>query len=71
MHQNLKHTIMKKQSIGLFSQINTRNFENLTTIISETLACGLNLPVSKKFSTADLWNIQRQGRRRIQRRFSF
>lgn len=62
---------MKKQSTGLFSQINTRNFENLTTIVSETLACGLNLSVSKKFSTADLWNIQRQGRRRLQRRLSF
>ena len=62
---------MKKQSTSLFSQIKTKHFENLTTIISETLACGLNLPVSKKFSTADLWNIQRQGRKRIQRRLSF
>lgn len=62
---------MKKQSTGLFSQMSKEQFENLTIVVKETLATGYNLPSHKKFTSADLWNIQRQGKTRIQRRFSF
>ncbi len=62
---------MKKQSTSLFSQMSKEQFENLTIVVKETLATGYNLPTGKKFTSADLWNIQRQGKTRIQRRFSF
>lgn len=61
---------MKKQSTSLFSTMSKEQIENLTAIVSETLATGYNLPPAKKFTTADLWNIQRQGKTRTQRRFS-
>ena len=62
---------MKKQSTSLFTQISTNQFEYLTTIVNETLATEFSNTKDKKFTAADLWNIQRQGKRRIQRRFSF
>ncbi len=62
---------MKKQSTSLFSQMSKEQFDNLTSVVKETLANGFNLPVIKKFTAADLWNIQRQGKMRTQRRFSF
>ncbi|MEP7107556.1 MAG: hypothetical protein ABI760_06225 [Ferruginibacter sp.] len=62
---------MKKQSNNLFATISKEQVENLTSIINETLASGFNNLQSKIFTHADLWNIQRQGKGRIQRRFSF
>lgn len=69
--KQLKLTIMKKQSTSLFSQISKEQFENLTSVVKETLANGFNLAATKTFTTADLWNIQRQSKMRNQRRFSF
>lgn len=66
-----KLTIMKKNSTNLFATISTEMVENLTTIVKETLATGFNQSKSKTFTAADLWNIQRQGKSRTQRRFSF
>ena len=62
---------MKKNSNTLFATISSTVVENLTTIVKETLANGFNAPKSKTFTSADLWNIQRQGKSRTQRRFSF
>ena len=61
---------MKMQKTSLFSQMSKEQFENLTTVVKETVATGFNLPVIKKFTAADLWNIQRHGKVRTQRRFS-
>ena len=62
---------MKKQSTSLFTQMSIAQLENLTTVVKETLAVGFNQPKSKIFTAADLWSIQRQGKSRTQRRFSF
>lgn len=60
---------MKKSSNGLFASISNINLQNLTSTIHETLAIG-NYQNAKTFTAADLWNIQRQGKSRIQRRYS-
>lgn len=62
---------MKRQSNTLFQTISSGLLENLTKVVKETLATSINQPQSKIFTAADLWNIQRQGKRRVQRRFSF
>ncbi|MBC7890260.1 MAG: hypothetical protein H7Z13_20485 [Ferruginibacter sp.] len=62
---------MKKQSASILTQISTEQLQRLTTIVTETVATGFDQPKGKKFTTADLWNIQRQGKTRIQRRFIF
>ena len=61
---------MKKLSTNLFTIISAKDVENLTTVVKETLAVSFNQQ-NKVFTAADLWNIQRQGKRREQRRFSF
>jgi len=62
---------MKKQSTASFIQISGTQLENLTAVVSETLATGFEVIKTKSFTTADLWNIQRQAKSRIQRRFIF
>ncbi|MEJ7587644.1 MAG: hypothetical protein WKI04_08790 [Ferruginibacter sp.] len=62
---------MKKQSNILFTQIATEQLLELTSIVKETLAPGFNNTKNKVFTSADLWNIQRQRKNRIQRRSSF
>ncbi|MEP7143555.1 MAG: hypothetical protein ABI707_11825 [Ferruginibacter sp.] len=59
---------MKKQSTGLFIQMSAQQLENLTSEVKETLAIGFDQHKSKIFTAADLWNIQRQGKSRTQRR---
>jgi hypothetical protein len=60
---------MKKQSNNQFSPISKEQTEQLTTVVSETIALGV-IPV-KIFSSADLWNIQRRGRSMMSRRNYF
>jgi hypothetical protein len=62
---------MRRQLTSLLSQLRTEQLEILTTLVKETLAIEYSLPKSKTFTSADLWNIQRQGKSRIQRRLSF
>lgn len=62
---------MKKQSTNLFTKISTQQFEALSAVVRETLAIGLKQPSTKVFTAAELWDIQRRGKSRIQRRFSF
>ena len=61
---------MKKSSNNLFATFSNIQLEKLTSIVNETIATGFNQPIIKKFTAADLWNIQRQGKNRIQRRYS-
>lgn len=61
---------MKKQSTTLFTQLSKDVVNNLTTIVSESLAKNYSSEQSKVFSAADLWNIQRQKRALVQRRFA-
>ncbi|MEP7110125.1 MAG: hypothetical protein ABI760_19170 [Ferruginibacter sp.] len=60
---------MKKQSFVLFSSMNKEDITNLAMGIKETIAFGLVEFRPKKFTAAELWNIQRQGKARIQRRY--
>ncbi|MEO6733953.1 MAG: hypothetical protein ABIN01_22205 [Ferruginibacter sp.] len=62
---------MKKQSTNLLAQISKLQLENLTAIVKETLATSITQPDTKRFTAAELWDIQRRGKTRIQRRFSF
>ena len=62
---------MKKQSETLFTQISNQQVNSLTTIVKETLAAGISKVAGKTFSAADLWNIQRQKKSMLQRRYSF
>lgn len=61
---------MKKQSKTLFTQIDEDQYKTMTTVVNETLASGFNQHSNKIFSTADLWNIQRQKRTTVQRRYA-
>ena len=60
---------MKKKSNSLFANLSNSQIENLTREVKETIAFEPGAAVSKTFTTADLWNIQRQARTRVQRRF--
>ncbi|MEP7110124.1 MAG: hypothetical protein ABI760_19165 [Ferruginibacter sp.] len=62
---------MKKQSNMLFVKFGKDALANLTMEVKETLAAGFKLPGQKAFTAADLWNIQRQRRSMVQRRFLF
>ena len=62
---------MKKTLNKLFSSLSNQQLNNLTKVVDETIATDFNLSNSKVFTVADLWNIQRQGKSRIQRRYSF
>ncbi|MEP7107554.1 MAG: hypothetical protein ABI760_06215 [Ferruginibacter sp.] len=59
---------MKKNLTSLFVQMSVAQLENLTGVVKETLANGFDQPNNKIFTAAELWNIQRQGKRRIERR---
>ena len=61
---------MKKQSNTLFTYLNIEQVQNLTSIVKETLAKNANTVSNKTFSAADLWNIQRQKKSFVQRRYS-
>ena len=61
---------MKKQSQTLFTEVSKNELENLNTVVNETIAYSHSAN-QKTFTTADLWNIQRQQKSRTQRRFSF
>ncbi|MEO5893264.1 MAG: hypothetical protein ABIQ31_23640 [Ferruginibacter sp.] len=59
---------MKKQSV-ITAKIDKSLLSNLTPEVKETIAFHLIQPKRKVFSAAELWNIQRQGKARVQRRF--
>jgi len=61
---------MKTQTNSLFNSLSKTQLVSLTTEIKETLAMDVHMPFSKKFTAAEVWNIQRQKRARVQRRFA-
>lgn len=61
---------MKKHSATLFTLLRKETLENLTSIVKETLATDYTISAPRIFSAADLWNIQKQKRVFVQRRFS-
>lgn len=66
--QQKKLIVMKTSSTKL-QEIEITSLKNLTPLVKETLATNDMLIHHKTFSVADLWNIQRQGKYRVQRRF--
>lgn len=58
-----------KATTNKFAQIETSTLESLTRVVNETLAPAALLSQHKTFSAADLWNIHRQVKSRVQRRF--
>jgi hypothetical protein len=60
---------MKKQSNTLFTKFGKEALADLTREVKETIAFGLAKPYRKIFTVADLWNIQRQSKSSIQRRY--
>lgn len=67
----VKKKIMKKHSTTLFIQINQEQTKSLTNITAEIVAENIEIMKSKIFSAADLWNIQCQKKKILQRRYSF
>jgi hypothetical protein len=66
-----KLKVMKTQTNNLFNTLNKTQVENLTNVVNETLVPGYQCQTAKSFSTADLWNIQRQQKTSISRRRYF
>ncbi|MBL0183368.1 MAG: hypothetical protein IPP96_14165 [Chitinophagaceae bacterium] len=60
---------MKMQSNRLLSPLNEESITNLTSEVKEVLATGFKKSQDRILSIADLWNIQRQRKPRMQRRF--
>ena len=61
---------MKKQSSISFASLGKQHLADLTTEVKETLAMDINFAATKKFTAAEVWNIQRQKRARVKRRFA-
>ena len=60
---------MKKQQHYLTS-LNTTEVANLTSIVKEVIAVESKPQEKRIFSVSDLWNIQKQRRSFVQRRFA-
>jgi len=60
---------MKKTYSGTLATISRTEIEVLTREIKETLAFEAIAIKTKSFTSADLWNIQRQAKARSSRRF--
>ncbi len=63
---------MKKNSKTLFARLGENEVDKLATIVEETIALDFHPVQPKKtFTAADMWNIQRQRKSPVQRRFIF
>ena len=60
---------MKTQSANFFNEISKAQMVSLTSEVKETLALDHIEKNGRIFSAVDVWNIQRQKKSRIQRRF--
>lgn len=60
---------MKTLANNSFTQLNSEQLKNLTTLVSETIAIDANACIGKTFTSADLWNIQRAKKSVRNRRF--
>ena len=62
---------MKKNTYSLLMELSNEQLVKLTNIVNETIATpAFEFAKEKKFTAADLWNIQRQPKARTQRRYS-
>ena len=61
---------MKTHTNRLFNNLSHAELISLTAEVKETLAMDMAMPFSKKLTAAEVWNIQRQKRARVQRRFT-
>jgi hypothetical protein len=59
---------MKKQNQGYLTYVTKMELLQLTSIVEETIATDLKQEEKKTFTSADLWNIQRNRRSFTQRR---
>jgi hypothetical protein len=60
---------MKMQTnFSLFASISKTQVKKLTREVKEILAADFSCNQNKTFCVADMWNIQRQGKSRTQRR---
>lgn len=63
---------MKKSSNTLFARLGENEVNKLATIVEETIALDVHpAPPKKTFTAAEMWNIQRQRKSPVQRRFIF
>lgn len=53
---------MKRQLTTLFNNISKESLKNLTIIVAETLAKDVFTEKKRTFTSAELWNIQRNKR---------
>lgn len=60
---------MKMQSNRLLTPLSETGLVNLTAEVKEVLAGGYKKSPERILSAADLWNIQRQRKTRVLRRF--
>lgn len=60
---------MKKETTRFLAPLSETGLVNLTNEVKEVLAKGYKVNYSRKLSAADLWNIQRQGRARLSRKY--
>ena len=60
---------MKKQNQGYLTYVTKLELQKLTRVTEETIAMDFKPEEKKVFSSADLWNIQRNRRSFVQRRF--
>lgn len=58
---------MKKQLDSSYIQLTKVHFEVLTTIVAGTSAVDFYITKTNIFTTAGLWNVQRQAKSRIKR----
>jgi hypothetical protein len=65
----LKTTIMKNLLNSLFTQLSNGQVKNQASETREPGSYGFSHQNCPIFTSADLWNIQRQGKSRPQRRF--
>ena len=61
---------MKKHTNNYIAQISKLQLNNLINIVDETLATDIAPSEKRAFTTADLWNVQRNRKNFIQRRYS-
>jgi hypothetical protein len=60
---------MTQQSNILVIKFSKEGLAELTREVKETIAFGLVEPRHKIFTAAELWNIRRQAKARVQRRY--
>ena len=61
---------MRRLSTTLFTRLGKEELASIIHIVKEVVAVDHKTSTDKIFSSADLWNIQRQKRTFVQRRFS-